>query len=216
MPANEVEICKRIKEFRMLIGLSRVMFARKAGIDSSQIANYEHGRSPLRFGDAHKIILAFDLNPRWLATGQKPVELILAWTKLHSWNEHHEALFSDIYQRFFKHSLEFEHGSMLGHLGTSGAEIPIQLRVNAEIALISRVQEWTASVRDARLPEFVSGLCQYADEFFDKEPMEHPNVAKRRRLEMDAIKARAAAGSKSNKKGKAARVAKGDKAKHEP
>jgi transcriptional regulator with XRE-family HTH domain len=74
---REVEICKRLREFRDSLGLTRVMFARSIGVDSSVLSNYEHCRSPVRYGVARQLAKHFFLNEAWLAEGRGDMKLIL-------------------------------------------------------------------------------------------------------------------------------------------
>lgn len=73
LPDREVEICRRLRTYRQKTHLSQVAFANAAGIDSRLLGSYEHGRSQLNYQAAHKIMTAFAIHPRWLATGTPPV-----------------------------------------------------------------------------------------------------------------------------------------------
>jgi len=52
--------------------MSRVSLAKKIGIDSSKLINYEHGRAATPYGVAAKIAAEGNINLRWLATGEFP------------------------------------------------------------------------------------------------------------------------------------------------
>jgi transcriptional regulator with XRE-family HTH domain len=67
---RERQICARLREFREGTGLSRVVFAQMAGIDSSVLVRCEHGRTPLRFGVFNAIHQRYNLNPLWLGGGE--------------------------------------------------------------------------------------------------------------------------------------------------
>lgn len=69
LPEREIAICKRVREFRVSLGISRVVFASKIGADSSELARVEHLRAPVRFRMAQGLFKAFALNQGWLATG---------------------------------------------------------------------------------------------------------------------------------------------------
>lgn len=47
-------------------------FASDVGVDSTVLTNVEHGRTPLRFALADQICRRFNVNQRWVATGQLP------------------------------------------------------------------------------------------------------------------------------------------------
>jgi len=100
MHLREVEICKRIRDFRRETRLSRVAFAQQCGVDSSTLANYEHARVPVPYAVAKKVSEAFDINQRWLATGKLPkkpyMEISSALEKLIPTR----VLFSVAYDRF--------------------------------------------------------------------------------------------------------------------
>jgi len=49
--------------------LSRATFAEKAGMSAELLRSYESARSRLNYGAAFKLIVAFGINPEWLATG---------------------------------------------------------------------------------------------------------------------------------------------------
>jgi transcriptional regulator with XRE-family HTH domain len=52
--------------------IPRAVLARKIGVISESLANYESGRSPLPFGVGLSICRSLDINPQWLATGAPP------------------------------------------------------------------------------------------------------------------------------------------------
>lgn len=70
LPQREGEISKRLRQFRLETGLSRVAFARRAGIDSSALVRCEFGRVAVTFGVFTAISRKYCLNPKWLAIGE--------------------------------------------------------------------------------------------------------------------------------------------------
>ena len=70
LPSRELEICTRLQQARKALKVSRVAFAETTGIDSSRLSTYEHGRAPLRYGDAKRICSTFGVGLAWLATGE--------------------------------------------------------------------------------------------------------------------------------------------------
>jgi transcriptional regulator with XRE-family HTH domain len=70
MLKQEADICVRLREFRRATGLSRVAFSKRAGVELTTLANYEHGRTPVRYEHFRWIAQSFDLSPAWLATGK--------------------------------------------------------------------------------------------------------------------------------------------------
>jgi transcriptional regulator with XRE-family HTH domain len=73
VPPKEVEICHRLRAFRLSTKLSQVAFAEKIGLDSGQLRNYEHARAPLRFSLAKRLLRSFGVNLYWLADGMGDV-----------------------------------------------------------------------------------------------------------------------------------------------
>ena len=70
LPIGEIQICDRLVKARKALRLSRATFASEAGIDSTQLARYEHKLAPLKVRDALKICAAIGISLRWLATGK--------------------------------------------------------------------------------------------------------------------------------------------------
>jgi transcriptional regulator with XRE-family HTH domain len=70
LPPRETQICERLLYVRRRLGLSREMFARRAGIGASQLSRYEHQRSPVLLIDALRACEAFGIGIAWLATGE--------------------------------------------------------------------------------------------------------------------------------------------------
>lgn len=67
----EKGICDRLRQFRVMTGLSLVAFARLVSMDSSLLRSYESGYSQLNYRAARRILMRFPiLNPEWLATGR--------------------------------------------------------------------------------------------------------------------------------------------------
>ncbi|MEQ1854368.1 MAG: hypothetical protein ABMA01_22590, partial [Chthoniobacteraceae bacterium] len=73
LPAAEIAICQRVRIGRERLGVSRVLFAQRAGIDSSVLANVEHCKLAVRYGLAKKLMRTYGINPHWLAVGEPPV-----------------------------------------------------------------------------------------------------------------------------------------------
>ena len=72
IPEGELQICRRIRNFRTSeLGMSQAAAARKLGIDSTRLAAYEHGRVPIRFGFADRFCKKFNLSQLWLAEGKE-------------------------------------------------------------------------------------------------------------------------------------------------
>lgn len=73
LPADEIEIGRRVRIAREQRGLSRVSFATKLGTDSSTITNVEHGRAPLRYDLGISLCERLGVNPAWMVSGTLPM-----------------------------------------------------------------------------------------------------------------------------------------------
>lgn len=97
LPEREVAICNRLREFREMTQLSRVAFARKAGVDSSLLVRYDFLLTPVRYGPAYRLISTYGVNPGWLATGIGPRFLSLSMPDPSQGRELQQELFSSVY-----------------------------------------------------------------------------------------------------------------------
>jgi transcriptional regulator with XRE-family HTH domain len=73
LPAEEVDICQRIRQIRETVRLNQPSFAQAIGTNRANLSNLEYALAPLRFGLAQQICTKFDINQRWLATGDGPM-----------------------------------------------------------------------------------------------------------------------------------------------
>lgn len=74
LPQLEAAIGARLKQFREERLISQTQFAAELRISRAQLINYEEGISPLPWQVAERLVRAFGLNPRWLATGKVPMD----------------------------------------------------------------------------------------------------------------------------------------------
>lgn len=75
LPQLEIDIGKRLRQFREERLISQTDLAGALLITRSQLINYETGVSPLPWHVAVNLLRKFSLNPRWLATGKLPKRL---------------------------------------------------------------------------------------------------------------------------------------------
>jgi transcriptional regulator with XRE-family HTH domain len=66
----DVEIGRRLREFREALRISRTSFALEIGIGSERLASYESGRAPLKYEVFSSISKHYFINPIWLGIGQ--------------------------------------------------------------------------------------------------------------------------------------------------
>jgi transcriptional regulator with XRE-family HTH domain len=79
LPSHEVEICRRMRLVREAARLSRPVFARFLGLDSSKLSNIEHFRVPLDYITGNAVCRIFRVSPRWLMTGRgRPTQVLPA------------------------------------------------------------------------------------------------------------------------------------------
>ena len=70
LPAREIEICRRLKEVRLLTKWPRSFLAHSLGVHRSVLTRLELGRMPLRYSLAVQMLPWLNMSPLWLATGQ--------------------------------------------------------------------------------------------------------------------------------------------------
>ncbi|HEY3914199.1 MAG TPA: helix-turn-helix transcriptional regulator [Verrucomicrobiae bacterium] len=94
---REVEVGTRVKRFRDQINWPQPAFAAELGISRDRLASIEYGRTPLRYSVGYKLCFIFDVNYRWLATGEGEVKAATAALELlRPEGLPHRALFSTI------------------------------------------------------------------------------------------------------------------------
>src|SRR5712671_2418526 len=72
LPPNEAAICARIKRVRESRGLTRIAFAREAGVDSTEVIRVEHLLAPVRFAFADKVCARFEISQAWIGEDEGP------------------------------------------------------------------------------------------------------------------------------------------------
>lgn len=70
MTERELAICARVKLVREKIKWPQSDFSKELLITRDQLASIEYGRTPLRYKVAYVICYVFDINCKWLATGE--------------------------------------------------------------------------------------------------------------------------------------------------
>src|SRR5437867_3919297 len=63
---EERQVCRRLRDSRMKIGLSQSAIARKLGIPRDRLASYEQLRAPLKWGYGFLFCLEFGISLEWL------------------------------------------------------------------------------------------------------------------------------------------------------
>ena len=71
LPASELEVCARLRHAREeILGMTQAGCARQINLDRTTLANYETGRTPLRYEIALRFCRQFIICEEWLATGR--------------------------------------------------------------------------------------------------------------------------------------------------
>ena len=99
MNQREREICARVKQFREQIKWPQAAFAFELGTTKDQVASIEYQRTPLRYDIGWRVCLIFDVNPKWLATGNGPVAPNMEVSPT-SGNLPKRILFSEVFDNF--------------------------------------------------------------------------------------------------------------------
>lgn len=115
VPASEKAIGQRLKSFRESKLISQTAFAAAINISRAQLLNYEEGLAPLPWHVGYVLASRFDVNPRWLVTGNFPMCI----RQISRWPEPERASkrtpfsgiskrtpFSKIYDQFLKNAVE--------------------------------------------------------------------------------------------------------------
>lgn len=188
LPDVEAGICSRLLEFRTALGLKRPAFAAKAGIDSAAVVGYESQRSPVRYAVAWKILNRFQLNPRWLWTGEGSVSLDFPFPSGEELGVSERALFSEVYS---------QHLRVLSVAVEAGIKGPdhrtvmdffvrpdVAGRAFAERHLRSVIERWVEEVPDSEFNVFVASLVDEGLMAARRGTPDPPGVIKKRRMEL--------------------------------
>lgn len=194
IPASEKAIGRRLREFRLVLGLSQAAFARRAGLDAALLASYEHGRSRLNYSVAWKVLTAFQLNPECLAIPNgryfppvsvpTPEELKIG----------ERTPFSTVYAKHLAPLVS----SALADWSSKGPPEPTPLRVpdtspRGRVALDAKLSAWlrryVETVPDACLEKFADGVYQHGTQLARSLPRDTKEVWERRLSEMEKLRA---------------------------
>lgn len=153
LPQSEVEICKRLREFRLKTKLSQAAFANEIGIDSARLGSYEHARAPVQYSLFEKVAAMFKLSAFWLATGKGDLVDIGPIPPSEMLGMRDGALFSFVYE------MELASGAEYHDYG----KLPFPLHFNGDRSAIledlrENLKAWLSRVPDARLDEFYQRL----------------------------------------------------------
>jgi len=188
MPVRERLICRRLREFRISLGLSQEDFCKSTGLVRTAYASYEYETSQLNYPAAWQILNTWpELNPQWLA-GED-------WAPMREWwfvdYETPEdtglgprAAFSLVYDWRMKSLLI---GSRSGW--TVDGKMPV-LRVSPDARgrVIGRdkfariLGDWLAHQPDSKVVEFLDALLQRGSELLKEFPRDKDEASVKRRV----------------------------------
>jgi transcriptional regulator with XRE-family HTH domain len=183
--AGELEICRRLRQFRQQLKLSRVAFAQEAGIDSSVLVRYEHSRMPLKYVHAWRLSAVFFVRAKWLATGTGRQIARVGMPTPGALGVSENSLFSEV---FDKH-LAKEESSPNNRFVPDSTMDQIALRVRAEWWLQTSLQDWLCALRDEEIESFVNRLAIVGKRMFEKGSKDTPEIvaARKRKLSEDLV-----------------------------
>ena len=180
LPAREVEICRRLREFRLRTKLSQVAFAKEVGLDSSRLASYEHGRAPVKYDLARWLSVAFKVNLELLATGDGPLIDLRPIGDVAFVEANPDGRFSEVFDLYLAKGKPFH------HYATTVFYLPPK---NARYLLLRQIQvdakEWLSYVPDDKLSEFVDEVIKHAENLIGKYPYSPEDIQWQRVAEMD-------------------------------
>jgi hypothetical protein len=186
LPAQEKAICERLRQYREIVGFSRVAFAHEIDLDSAGLANYEYSRAPLRCDVVFKLLMLFRLNPVWLATGVGFKNVDYSKALLTPLKEHPRALFSEIYFKDLDDCLKAEvqkyedsPKSKWGEFRFNGPG-HAKTRLAVERFLQDAIKGWIPRVPSKHLNSFMNELIYFGESKLESYPSEDVDVQQSR------------------------------------
>jgi transcriptional regulator with XRE-family HTH domain len=143
--------------------LSRLAFAEQAGLDASLLRSYECARSQLNYAAAYKVIMAFGINPEWLATGNGRMWLALPIPGPKELSIGARMPFSEIYQKHLAKVVT----AQTKEWESKPPPDPLPIRINAadprarlmaEAQMVSWIQRLILCLPDSGLEAFLNFL----------------------------------------------------------
>jgi transcriptional regulator with XRE-family HTH domain len=196
MPDQERAICRRLREFRLSLGLSQTDFCELAGLNRTAYAGYEYETSQLNYPAAWRILSAFpELNPRWLA-GEDMVPMrdwyLVDYPTPEETDLGPRAAFSQVYELHLRNLLLSSRVEWVGFGSTSLFRVTRDARgrVAGKEKFARILGEWLAGRPDSTVNEFLDALLRHGAELLDKFPRDDEAAVKRRLAEMYAIEAK--------------------------
>jgi len=140
------------------------------------IVRIEIGRTPLKYGDARKLLWALTCNPVWLATGKGAQKLSIILPEAAGFGVREDACFSDVFEQHI--APLFEAPKSADTLEDSSPE----LRFASAAMLREFIDEWLCEVPDGRVQDLTGGIQAYVLNLLDKWPKDSAKQTLLRRI----------------------------------
>jgi hypothetical protein len=159
-------------------------------MDASLLYSYESARSQLNYGAAYKVVMAFGLNPKWLATGNGNLSLPISIPSPKELGVGTRALFSKIYD---KHVAKPVAAATKEWKSRSPPE-PISLRINAadprnrltaEAKMVDWIKRLILCLPDERLEPFLNFIYLEGTKLYRTWPADTKQAIEKRAEAMD-------------------------------
>ncbi len=197
MPDHERAICRRLRTFRLSLGLSQAEFCKLAGLSRTAYAGYEYETSQLNYPAAWRILNAFpDLNPQWLAGEHPLAPMRQMWFVDYPAPEEAglgpRAAFSTVYELHLKRLLLLSLSGILikGKMPMFRVTPDARGRVVGKEKYAALLARWLSHQPDSKVVEFLDALLQRASDVLKKFPPLDEITAERQFAEMCAFEAK--------------------------
>lgn len=183
LPATEIEICRRLREFRTFTRLTQAQFAYQVGLDWRTLASYEYARNVLNYTAAVHILRRFRaLNPFWLAEG--PPAPMLAFFPRHYPSAKELGFRAKIpFSTVFELRLRQAFLSTQSYWVVPGQPPPffnlpqnLDGRIEAVEIFANLLSYWLAGQPDTRINEFLNAIMEAIGPLAEKFPHDPPSV----------------------------------------
>jgi transcriptional regulator with XRE-family HTH domain len=161
LPAREIEICRRLKEVRLLTKWPRSFLAHHLGVHRSVLTRLELGRMPLRYSLAVQILPSLRISPFWLATGQGERGPFYYLPSGEDLGIGPDALFSKVFDTYLAPGFTPKYASAIMQLMVD-LHSPDQssLRESLRDLIAEDVAQWLDEIPDESLDNFMAEILK--------------------------------------------------------
>jgi transcriptional regulator with XRE-family HTH domain len=179
--SREREIGVRLKVFRTGIKYSQASFAEIIGLSRDQLASVEYGRTPLKYGVAWRIRLAFGLSMDWLRGGDMSPD-DLGEDRLLPHPDYggvgNNALFTRVLDGIYPLSGDAPFSRTKRRPRVDPTELAHRWLML--LALRDRLELWIASLPDGYTRNFAGQLDRFAGDYLKSFPANPPELIQAR------------------------------------